>query len=106
MEVNDSKAVVYEDTVKFTITPEEGYEVDKIEIIDKEGNKIEYRKTSKDNEYEFTMPDTDVTITPLYRKIESNNNILINPKTGNKLLIIVLLIITCIGTFIYKRKRI
>ena len=107
IEVNDVSAVVYEDKVKFTVTPEEGYEVDKIEIIDKEGNKIEYRKTSKDNEYEFTMPDTDVIITPSYRKIESINvpNTLKNPNTGDKLYIIILLLIAGLGmgTVIYKK---
>ena len=109
IEVNDSKAVVYEDTVRFIVTPDDGYEVDKIEIIDKEENKIEYRKTDKENEYEFTMPDTDVVITPTYRKIESINvpDTLKNPNTGTgiSIIIIFMLIISSITYIIFKRKK-
>ncbi len=107
IEVNDSKAVVYEDTVKFTIIPEDGYEIDNIEIIDKNNNKIEYKKTDKDNEYSFTMPETDVIIKPIYRKlpIKENNN-LINPLTNNKFIIILLLILLffSIGSFQYRKQ--
>jgi len=107
IEVNDSKAVVYEDTVKFTIIPEDGYELEDIEILDKNNNKIEYKKTSKDNEYIFTMPETDVIIKPIYRKlpIKENNNI-INPLTNNnltKILLIVILFFTT-GLFLYRKK--
>ena len=109
IEVEDAKAVVYEDTVKFTITPEEGYEVDTIEIKDKEGNKIEYKKTNKENEYEFVMPDSDVVIIPTYRKIESINvpDTLKNPNTGTgiSIIIIVMLIISSITYIIFKRKK-
>ena len=109
IEVNDSKAVVYEDVVRFTITPENGYEVETIEIIDKDNNKIEYKKTKNDNEYEFIMPDTDVIIKPKYREIGSKNalGVLKNPNTENKLSIILLLIIIVfvIETIIYKKKK-
>ena len=107
IEVNDSKAVVYEDKVKFTIMPEDGYELEDIEIIDKNNNKIEYKKTSKNNEYIFTMPDTDVIIKPIYKitTIKENNNI-INPLTNNnltKILLIVILFFTT-GLFLYRKK--
>ncbi len=109
IEVEDAKAVVYEDTVKFTITPEEWYEVDIIEIKDEEGNKIEYKKTNKENEYEFVMPDTNVTITPIYKKIESINvpNTVKNPntRTGISFIIIFMLIISSITYIIFKRKK-
>ena len=106
--VNDARAVVYEDTVKFIIVPEDEYEIERIEIIDKEGNKIEYRKADKDNEYEFTMPDTDVVITPVYRKKEVHNNIT-NPKTSNRILIIIsllFLIVYIITMFFRKKERV
>ena len=104
IEVNDSKAVVYEDTVKFRITPEDGYEVDTIEITDSEGNKIEYKKTKNENEYEFIMPDSDVSITPIYRKIENSND-MINPQTGNiKIIIFVIVLLGLIGC-LYSRKK-
>ena len=109
IEVNDSKAVVHEDTVKFKIIPEEGYEVEKIEIIDKNNIKIEYKKTDNDNEYEFTMPDTDVLIIPTYKKlpIKENNNIIVNPLTNNKFIRLLLLIMLffSIGIFLYRKKR-
>ena len=110
IEVNDSEAVVYEDTVKFTVVPEDGYELDNIEITDKDGKRIEYKKTDKDNEYEFIMPDTDVVIKPIYKKIAetSNNNIIIpflNPKTKRNIFFM-LIIIFLFGTVIYKKKRV
>ncbi|MBQ3308015.1 MAG: hypothetical protein IJG68_07490 [Bacilli bacterium] len=102
IEVNDSKAVVYEDKVKFTITPEDGYEVEDVEIKDGKGNIVEYRKTDKENEYEFIMPDTDVMIHPIYKKIDNSLN---NPKTGNRVFIILLIVISLgIGIIIFKKK--
>ena len=85
IEVENAKAVVYEDKVVFTITPEDGYEIDSIEIIDENNNIIEYRKTSKENEYEFIMPETNVVIKPIYKKIESY--VPNNPYTGNRFLL-------------------
>ena len=109
IQVNDSKAVVYEDTVRFTIIPEDGYEVESIKITDKNNNKIKYRKTKNKYEYEFTMPDTDVTIKPVYRKIESKNdlNTLINPNTGGiflPIIVFIMIISLVIGIFTYKNK--
>ena len=104
IEVNDATAVVYEDTVRFRLQPEEGYEVDTIDITDEEQNKISYRKTSNINEYEFTMPDTDVTIKPQYRKIDSST--LINPNTKRQIILIIIsIIIVGITTTIYMKKK-
>lgn len=69
IKVKDASLVVYEDTVKFTIIPKEDYKLEEINIIDKEKNSIDYKKTNKENEYEFIMPDTDVVITPIYKYI-------------------------------------
>lgn len=106
IEVNDAKAVVYEDKVVFKVVPEDGYIVDEIIIKDKDNNKIDYKKTD-DNKYEFIMPDTDVIIIPKYREIKKDNNSIINPKTSSIAMKILLLIILMvyIGTFIYKKKR-
>ena len=84
IEVNDSKAVVYEDVVVFKIVPEDGYEIKDIIITDKNKNNIKYEKTSNKNEYKFIMPDSDVLIKPIYRKIGENNknNVVKNPSTG------------------------
>ena len=106
IEVNDSKAVVYEDIVRFKVEPEEGYEVDSIDITDEEENKISYEKTNNKNEYEFKMPDTNVLIKPYYKKIEQQENI-VNPKTNTMFItiIIVLIISILFGIKIVKRKR-
>ena len=105
IEVNDSQAVVYEDTVRFRVDPEEGYEVEKIEITDEEQNNINYRKTNNKNEYEFTMPDTNVLIKPFYRLIPTNGN-LSNPNTKRQILLIIIsVIILSIMTFIYIKKK-
>ncbi len=104
IEVNDSKAVMYEDTVRFRVTPEEGYEVDKIDITDEEKNKIKYKNTTVKNEYEFKMPDTDVTIDPTYRKIDTNN-INNNPNTSRNIFYIILVIICIATSYIFIRKR-
>ncbi len=108
IEVNDSKAVIYENTVKFTVTPEEGYEVESIEIIDQGNNKIACKKTKNDNEYEFIMPDTDVVIKPFYKKITKEENIT-NPMTGKLLFQIfvfdILFICIMICYFCYKSLK-
>ncbi len=115
IEVNDTKTVVYEDKVVFTVVPEEGYEIETIEIIDKEGNKIEYKKTNNENEYEFIMPDTDVTIKPIYRKIESiidtepekKIEIEDNPNTGDKIMLLIMTLVIVFGiVFIANRKSV
>ena len=104
IEVEDAKAVVYEDTVKFTITPADGYEIDTIIIADSEGNNVEYRKTKNENEYEFLMPDMDVIITPIYREIEKDNNV-VNPKTGNKLFIMLSILIFSVSAVLLVHKK-
>ena len=109
IEVNDATAVVYEDTVRFKLEPESGYEVEDIDIIDEENNKIDYKKTNNINEYEFVMPDTDVIIKPFYRKIESINvpNTVKNPNTGTGIYIIILfmLVISSITYITIKRRK-
>ena len=104
IEVNDVKAVVYEETVKFTIIPEDGYELETIIITDEEGNNISYKKTNKENEYEFTMPDTDVLIKPVYRKIPDNNTPN-NPKTGRSILFVFFILILGLVTILKHKKR-
>ena len=95
IEVNDTRAVVYEDVVRFTINPQEGYVLENIIIKDKNNNIISYRKTNKENEYEFTMPDTDILITPVYRKLENNSSTPTNPKTSNKLIWLIVIMGIC-----------
>ena len=108
IEVNDTTAVVYEDTVRFKLEPEDGYEVETIIITDAENNEIEYHSTDKENEYEFTMPDTDVLIKPTYKKIEKpqETTIIVNPKTHTIFYtIIVISLLLWLGLLISKVKK-
>ena len=56
-------------TVTVTVTPDAGYQLDKLTITDAKGNTIAVAKKG-DNQYTFTMPDSKVTITPTFSKIE------------------------------------
>ncbi len=101
IEVNNAKAVVYEDKVVFTIVPEDGYEIDTIEILDEEGNKIEYSKSNNKNEYSFIMPDKSVIIIPTYKKIPEEIK---NPQTSFNRLYVLLMLLFVIGIIITRQK--
>ena len=105
----DFSSYRYGEKVVVKIEPKNGYEIKSIDIFDKLNNKIEFKKISS-AEYEFIMPDSDVVITPVYRKIELINvpDILKNPNTGTGISIIILfmLIISSITYITMKRKKI
>ncbi|MBQ3306692.1 MAG: hypothetical protein IJG68_00705 [Bacilli bacterium] len=100
IEVADAQAVVYEDEVKFTVIPEDSYEVTKIDIIDEDDNYIDYHKTEIKNEYQFKMPGTDVEITPYFEKAN-----LVNPQTGIIKNLIILLVIVSLSTLLVLKKK-
>ncbi len=106
IEVNDVQAIVYEDEVKIRIVPEEGYELVDIEIYDEKGNRIEYQKTDKENEYSFIMPSTNVSIKPIYRKV-AGTNLSENPNTeDNSLKLLIVMILFLLITFVlYKKEK-
>lgn len=58
-----------DEKITLTITPDKGYEVDKIEIVDDEGDKIDAKKVEdKDNKYTFRMANCDVTVTVTFKE--------------------------------------
>lgn len=58
-----------DDKITLTITPDKGYVVDKIEIIDTEGDKIDAKKVEdKDDKYTFRMANCDVTVTVTFKE--------------------------------------
>ena len=57
-------------TVTVTVTPDAGYQLDKLTVTDAKGKAIAVTKKS-DSKYTFTMPDSKVTITPTFSKIEN-----------------------------------
>ena len=56
-------------TVTVTVTPDAGYQLDKLTVTDAKGKTVDVTKKS-DGKYTFTMPDSKVTITPTFSKIE------------------------------------
>ena len=72
--------------VSFKVEAESNYLLSGMEIKDEEENIIEFKEIG-DGEYEFTMPATNVTITPQFKEKNIKNTIeqiITNPKTGNK----------------------
>ena len=57
------------DTVTVTVTPDAGYQLDKLTVTDAKSKTVDVTKKS-DGKYTFTMPDSKVTITPTFSKIE------------------------------------
>ncbi len=90
--------------VKFKVNTKLGYQVSNIIIKDEEGNIIEYRKVS-DNEYEFTMPATNVMINPTFEKKEVID-LITNPETALKISIFLIAIISLgTGIYVYQKKE-
>ncbi len=54
-------------TVSITVSPDAGYRLGKLSVVDKNGKEIEV--TEKDGKYTFTMPASQVEIQPVFEKI-------------------------------------
>jgi hypothetical protein len=76
IQIDDLTQVEYGQTTKFTVTPKEGYTLSDLTIVDAEGNEIPYQPTENENEYEFVMPASDITINPTYSRVTNEINIL------------------------------
>ena len=61
----DKKTAAKGDTVTITVTPDEGYQVDRVTVTDKNGKTIAVKDLGN-GRYRFTMPDSAVTITPTF----------------------------------------
>lgn len=53
-----------------TVTPDKGYELDELTIIDQYGDEVDYEKGKKENTYVFEMPKSDVTIEASFEKMD------------------------------------
>ncbi|MFI3227684.1 MAG: MBG domain-containing protein [Clostridia bacterium] len=60
VDIDTSSKVVEGKDVTITATPNDGYEAKSVVILDEDGNEVDY--TVDGDEYEFEMPDSDVTI--------------------------------------------
>ncbi|MBR1936121.1 MAG: BspA family leucine-rich repeat surface protein [Bacilli bacterium] len=92
VELLDTENVEYNETVRFRVIPKIGYTVEKIIIKDIKENLIDYKKTNTENEYEFVMPDSDVSIKPVYKEL-----VIKNPNTGDYFLIIMIMTISALS---------
>ncbi|MBQ2663363.1 MAG: S-layer homology domain-containing protein, partial [Clostridia bacterium] len=61
------------DTVTVTVTPKDGFEVDKLTVTDNKGNEIEVIKND-DGTYSFIQPDSKVTVKAEYRKADGTDS--------------------------------
>lgn len=71
--VDNMTAVEYDESIVISFTPEEGYELVGLTIVDEDNQAVAFQETGNPNEYEFVMPDKDVTITPTYQLIQSGS---------------------------------
>ena len=93
--------------IKLQVSPNSGYEVSNITITENgTNNSVNYE--TNNGKYQFSMPAKNITITIEYEKanysISDETN---NPNTGNKIIIITILIILILGitTYLYKQKE-
>ena len=77
--LDNTTDIDYLSDVTFTITPKKGYYVKKLDIKDSNHETINYEVNG--NNYTFQMPDSDVTIMPIYEKIKSSINIQVVAET-------------------------
>lgn len=78
--------------IKLTITPKEGYEIDKIEILC-DGDEV----VRTDNG--FIMPDSDVEVKVTFKKVISNPNTL-----DNSMNTLIILAVSALGGFVTYKK--
>lgn len=75
VEVSRSRAAKGK-TVTITVTPDDGYQLDELLILDKNGNEVAY-KDKGDGKYTFVMPRGEVEIRTSFTEIEKEQLILI-----------------------------
>ena len=91
------------DEVIVAVTPDEGYEVDKVIVKDKDGNEIPVIENG-DGTYSFIQPEGKVTVEVKYKKSEAP----FSPPTGynNTALLAVMLVSAGVaGTAAFTRKK-
>lgn len=93
-------------TVSFKVDVKEDYILTGLSIKDEDDKDIAYKEKSN-NEYEFTMPATNVVITPQFRE-KNIVNIITNPKTSTQMICIVagIFVIMILGVKIVRKKKI
>lgn len=67
-------------TVTITVTPDKGYQLDKLTVTDAKGNSIKVRE-NKDGTYSFTMPGSEVKVNATFVPEKDNPVTPENPET-------------------------
>lgn len=67
------------DSIYIDVTPDKGYQVKSITATDELGRRVSVYEAVKENQYYFTMPESDVTVT-----VEFSYRVLTNPFTDVK----------------------
>lgn len=68
-------------TVTITVDPDNGYELDELTVLDKNGDEVKLTKKS-DTKYTFTMPSGKVTIEGTFAEIEEVENPFVDVAEG------------------------
>ena len=72
---DSSKKLLKGETFTFNIPDRDGYALTNIVFTDLEGNVLSINYTKTGNSYSFTMPATDVIITPNFRELKEFHNL-------------------------------
>lgn len=74
-------------TVKITVTPDEGYMLDELHVLDKDGNELELKDLGN-GVYSFKMPKGGVEVDATFEEISEDNSVADNKETGTLVLTI------------------
>ena len=77
--------------IEFEIKPKEGYKLDKVVVIDENGNKVTF------NDYKFTMPSSNVSIEATF--------VVDNPNTSTSIYVFILAVLLIIGILTIKKYK-
>ena len=93
----DKDVYNYGDLVKFDIVADDGFELKGVNVVDSLGKSVEVSSNS------FKMPDSDVTIEPIFVLA----GVLDNPNTSDYIIIsiLALVVIFTLGSLFYKKKK-
>ena len=100
---NEKKAMAGE-TVRLTVVPENGYELDSLIVTDPDGNAVALSKTS-DSDYQFTMPASIVHVTASFK--ECTTVPVLPPQTGDSsspLLWLAMSLLSMAGILLLRKK--
>ena len=91
--VNIDNRALPGEVVKINVTPDEGYVIEKITVLDSDGKEIEIKDNS------FTMPEGEVSVKVTFARLS-------NPQTAAiGYTIVLIILITCIATFTVKNQK-